>query len=220
MTGLASRINALIGAVVTIAAFIALITSETLKTWVKHYSYWVAVALVIVLLALWLLTEYAISLRRRLISNAIPAADKPLDSQTATRPSAHDSRLYSEILTDLPPDGMVMSWLKNDFVAKYMSVGNVDSLDQVIRQLRLKPIGFDDPQLHEITNELIQALSEFSETVTQYYQLTPTQDLLSLSGLSEKSYQEALWAINNTRESIIISYNLFFRVAHEQGLDR
>jgi hypothetical protein len=216
-----SRVLAAITAVVTLAAFIALLDSGTLKRWVKTHSHPLAIALVVAVLIIWLFVGYVFALRRTLKINSSKVtgqAEEPIGKPAGL--SMHDRRLFETIRYEIPPDGLLISWLKSDFVVKWMSLERLEALDLAIKTLSLQPLGFDDEQLNQVLTNLLDALTLLSASVTMHLQLDPGGSRVCLSSnLTEKTYREAVQSISGARDAAIERYDSLYRLIHQKGLE-
>jgi hypothetical protein len=183
-------------------------------TWVKVHSYPIALILIAALFALWLLIGNAITNKRRSAQPASPPAGQDELGDEAETSTAHDRRLFGEIISEVPPDGTLITWLKNEFVIKYTPVSYLNCLEEAIRDLSLKPIGFDEDQIDEIRQAFVQALTELSDAITIYLQLDLSYNRVTLTAQSEDEYKDAVQVITKARNDSIESYDSLYRLAH------
>ena len=87
----------LIGAIVSIAALLALLTSGTVKIWVKAHSYWVFIAFTLSLASTFVVVDFVISKKRG-------------------EATTHDHQTVANFLNDLSPNSGAVLWLKEGFI--------------------------------------------------------------------------------------------------------
>ena len=134
---------AIVGVVTSIAEFAGLVASAQLRDFVRTYPYPICISLIVVLLVLLVSLNY-VQIMRRQRDELRAAAQRSREP----RPSAHDTRLFTEVLTDLPFDGPVITWLRR-MDAAALGPANVPAdvltaLERTSRRLEGRPVGFDD----------------------------------------------------------------------------
>ena len=154
---LGNNVLAIVGVVTSIAGFVGLVASKQLRNFVEAYSYPTCISLIVVLLAFLVSLNYAQTVRRQ--RNQLQAA---ADRLREPRPSAHDIRLFAEVLAELPLDGPVITWLRRTNTVA-LGPANVPAdvltaLERTVRRLERRPVGFDDDMV-------ARALADFIATV-------------------------------------------------------
>jgi hypothetical protein len=188
-----------IGSVVSIGAFVALVSSQSVKTWVKSHPYPIYLALIVAVLVIAGTLDYAYNLRKRL-----------------ALPSDHDKWFYAAALESLPPDGTVIRWLKNaemtkpsiaDFPADALS-----SLENVAGFSRTQPVGFDDTRIARSFKSLTGAITGFCHSVDRW---TFTVHDRAIDATTEAETA----ALTRRHHDLVRAYDRFIRTAHAQGID-
>jgi archaellum biogenesis ATPase FlaH len=85
----------------------------------------------------------------------------PVEASVEVQASAHDRDLFRRLLEQIPPDGEVVDWLKNNFVLKYFPVRYLDAVAQMAKMMSLEVVGFDDKEVNDRHNDLCQAIDNF-----------------------------------------------------------
>lgn len=207
----------LIGAVVTVAAFIGLIASHSLKSEAKHYSYEIALAAITLFLVACLEANYIATLRQRTAlagtSHEPGSADKPA-------PTEHDQKLFSQIAATVPQDGEMMAWLKRDFLRKAFLSRRMTQVDQAIAQFDLVTVGFDNELVADAFGGLREALEALVDAVSEYMWLDNAQVWLSVpTDWPEEKIQTAIATISSARDQVIETYDNLLAVAHKNGIE-
>jgi hypothetical protein len=219
----AKYIMSVVGAVVSISGFVALVTTHSVKTWVKDHPYPIYVALIVAVLVIAGALNYAYSLRKRI-----------------TTPSDHDRKFYIAALERLPPDGTAIDWLKRtrmteasvtDFPADALA-----ALEKTIEFSRMQSVGFDDTRIAGSFESLTGAIASFCQSVErwtfamharQFGQMAPPSGT-SPSGTSHPQVSPSATEVNVEEETVILTrhhrdliyaYDTFIRTAHARGID-
>ena len=148
-----------------------------------------------------------------------------ITSPDAQQPSIHDQQLYKKFLGQIPPDGEVIDWLKNNFVLKYFPVRYLDTAAQVVRLMSLEVVGFDDKETNDQYNDLLSVIYNFHEKIL-YYTLTD-QSGTRLEVPAEwrdredrTQYNTAMDTIKEVHRAFVETYDNFLQMCHKKGIDR
>jgi hypothetical protein len=220
----ASYIMSAIGAAVSISGFIALVTTRSVRAWVKDHPYPIYLALIVAVLVIAGTLNYAYNLRKRI-----------------TEPSDHDRKFYAAALSRLPPNGTVIGWLKRaemtearitDFPADV-----VGALDKTIEIFRTQSVGFDDRRVAAAFKSLIGAITSFCQAadrwtfvahVRQFRPIAAPPSEASPSGTSQLPGPPRTADATMTEETVVLArrhrdlvdaYDRFVRTAHARGID-
>jgi hypothetical protein len=213
-----------IGAAVSISGFVALVTTQSVKAWVKNHPYPIYLALIVAVLVIAGTLDYAYNLRKKI-----------------TVPSGHDRKFYAAALEKLPPNGTVIRWLKRaeitesniaDFPADVLG-----ALEKTIEFSRAQSVGFDDARMAGSFASLIAAITSFSRSVdgwtfaVQVSQFRPmpapptgtppsgtSQPPVSPSATGANVEEEAV-ALTRHHQDLVEAYDTFIRTAHARGID-
>jgi hypothetical protein len=218
-TQLGDNALAIIGVVTSIAGFVGLLASGQLRDFVKIYPYPICISLIIVLLAFLVSLNYARTVRRQ--RNRLQAAvRRPREPQ----PSAHDVRLFAEVLADLPLDGPVIAWLRRTDVSA-LDPANVPAdvltaLERTTGRLNGRPVGFDN-------NAVGRALALFLAVVEDYrigleswtLMLHSANQLDHGQGTPPGGTGPVADRLAGSHGRLLSAYDSFVVTAHEHGLD-
>jgi hypothetical protein len=220
----ASYIMSVIGAVVSISGFIALVTARSVRTWVKGHPYPIYLALIVAVLVIAGTLNYAYNLRKRM-----------------TEPSSHDGKLYDAALARIPPNGAVIGWLKR---AEMTEAGVTDfpadvvgALEKTIEFSRAQLVGFDDKRVAAAFESLIGAVTSFCQEVDawtfaaqarQFRQIAAPPSGTAPSGESQlpgsprtadATMAEETVVLARRHRDLVDAYDRFIRTAHARGID-
>jgi hypothetical protein len=226
----AKYIMSFIGAVLSISGFVALVTTQSVKAWVKNHPYPIYLALIVAVLVIAGTLDYAYNMRKRI-----------------KLPSDHDRKLYAVTLERLPVNGTVIGWLRHaemtgakvsDFPADVLG-----ALEKTSDFSRAQPVGFDDAQLARSFESLIRAITSFCRSVNSWTLAAHTRQLKKImapppgpaaaeKALPEISHASVSWhadsgadieeettALTHRQHELVRAYDHFIRTAHAQGID-
>jgi hypothetical protein len=225
----AKYVMSAIGAALSISGFVALVTTQSVKTWVKSHPYPIYLALIVAVLAIAGTLDYAYNLRKRI-----------------KLPSDHDKKFYGAALERLPVNGTVIGWLKRtemteasvaDFPADVLS-----ALERTIEYSRTQPVGFDDTRVADSFESLIGAITSFRHSVDSWTFAAHTRQFKGiaapppeipqpgkpLSGTSQPpvpshvvsgEMQEDTVTLTRNHHNLVSAYDQFIRTAHARGVD-
>jgi hypothetical protein len=200
ITPSAKYILSVIGAAVSISGFLALVTTQSVRTWVKNHPYPIYLALIVAVLVIATTLNYAYNLRKRI-----------------TRPSAHDRYFYATALERLPPNGSVIGWLRrtditeasvNDFPADV-----IGALEWTVKFSLAQPVGFDDTRLAASFGFLTEAITSFRRSVDSW-----TFTAHSPRDTDAVMAKETV-ALARRLHDLVQAYDRFIRTAHARGID-
>lgn len=140
-------------------------------------------------------------------------------------PTAHDRELYHQLRGQIPPDGEVIEWLKNNFVLKYFPVRHLDAVSQVAKAMSLEVVGFDDKEANDQYNDLRQAIDNFYDKVLYYTFTDQSGQRLEVPAEwrdreDRTQYDTAMSTIKEVRKAFIEAYDRFLQTCHKKGIDR
>jgi hypothetical protein len=225
----ARYVMSVIGVVLSISGFVALVTTQSVKLWVKSHPYPIYLALIVAVLVVAGTLDYAYNMRKRI-----------------RLPSDHDKKLYGAALERLPVNGAVINWLKHS----EMTIANnadfpadvLDALEKTAEFSRTQPVGFDDAWLARSFESLLEAITGFCRTVDSWTLAAHAQQLKGivvpppgtsglggvLSGIShppvsphvvDAGMEETTTALTHRHHELVNAYDHFIRTAHARGTD-
>lgn len=193
----AKYIMSAIGAVVSISGFIALVTAQSVRTWVKSHPFPIYLALIVAVLVIAGTLDYAYNLRKQM-----------------NRPSPHDKKLYLAALERLPANGAVVRWLKRAKITE-ASIGSfpadvLGALDRTVEFSRTQPVGFDDARIAGSFKSLTEAITIFCLSVDQWTLAAHT---------AGASVADETAGLTRRRHDLVLAYDRFIGTAHDCGID-
>jgi hypothetical protein len=193
----AKYVMSAIGAVVSTSGFIALVTAQSVRAWVKSNPFPIYLALIVAVLAIAGTLDYAYNLRKQL-----------------NQPSAHDKKLYITVLEMLPANGAVIRWLKRaklteDNIADFPA-DVLGALDKIVEFSRTQPVGFDDDRIAGSFDSLAAAITIFDQSVDRWTLAAYTVDA---------SVADETASLARRHHELVKAYDRFIRTAHTRGID-
>jgi hypothetical protein len=215
----AKYILAIISGIVTITGFIPLVAENPARTFIKEHPYPIYIVLIITALILLAALNYVRILRREI------AQMQATEERTgAPHASAHDLQFFADVLSDVPTDGHVITWLKRanmtrlspaDFPADVLS-----ALDKTAARPRMAAIGFDDQSVANALYAFLTAIDDFRATVegwTLIYHNTRWQG--ASANTESKTGDSANEMLVASHRKLIHAYDAFIVMAHAHGID-
>jgi hypothetical protein len=214
MKTVAKLIYSTISVAVAVIAFVSWVISDTVRVWSRNHSNWLYGALVIAVLAVIVVVNYAIRLYCE--NRELKAADK--------KPSRNDMNMLREIMTRIPRDGAIVTWLKTDFFVKAIPNASIEALDEIWHKLNINPLEFDDQQVNGAYENLKTAIESFSILITRYCQFEDRKyerlrvPLPTREG-EERGYYDTLNEIKEGVGKLTSAYDSFLKTCSANGLD-
>jgi hypothetical protein len=218
-----------IGAALSISGFVALLTTQSVKNWVKSHPYPIYLALIVAVLVVAGTLDYAYNMRKRI-----------------KLPSDHDKKLCGAVLERLPVSGAVVGWLKQtemtDAGVTDFPADVVGALERTIEFSRTQLVGVDDAQLARAFGSLIGAITGFCRSVDSWTVAVHTWRLRGimaqppgksepgqpLSKISHSPVSPHIFGADMKEENmtfirrhheLVSAYDHFIRTAHARGID-
>jgi hypothetical protein len=210
---------AIVGVVTSIAEFAGLVASAQLRDFVRTYPYPICISLIVVLLALLVSLNY-VQIMRRQRDELRAAAQRSREP----RPSAHDTRLFTEVLTDLPFDGPVITWLRR-MDAAALGPANVPAdvltaLERTSRRLEGRPVGFDDDLVARALARFLAAIEDYRVNLENWTLALLGTALTSAAGGVRSTGTEPITGVfGDSQQRLLQAYDFFIVTGHEHGLD-
>jgi hypothetical protein len=127
-------------------------------------------------------------------------------------------------MKQMPPDGEIIDWLKNNFMLKAQPLRRFEIVEQVAKTMSLEIIGFDDKEVNDRHNDLRSAIDNFCDKIPYYTKLDPGHNWLELPAPSREEDREfhntALTTITDMRNAFVEAYDSFLKTCHKKGIDR
>lgn len=220
MNRIGNSIYALIGLASAIITIVPFAVSDTVRLWVRNHSNWLYGALVLLVVAVTILLGYAKDLNRKY--REIDASRK--------RASDHDTGMLHEVLTQIPPDGTIMTWLKTGFFVKRIPFANARAVEKLCQKLNMNPFGFDNTQVNDAYETLKAAIEDFDDEVTRstifedknYEENGNYENVhvpLPKTREQEESYYATLKEIKDSVKRLTSAYDNFLKTCSANGLN-
>jgi hypothetical protein len=149
-------------------------------------------------------------------------AEPPVEGQA----TAHDRRMFHRLLVEqIPPNGEVIDWLKNNFILKALPLRHFETITRVAKKMSLEVIGFDDKEADDRYKDLRRAIDSFCEQILYYTFTDPGGNWLEVPTEwrdrdDRKQYDTALTAIADVRNALVEAYDGFLQSCHMKAIDR
>jgi hypothetical protein len=191
-----------IGAVVSLSGFAALVTTQSVKIWVKSHPYPIYLALIVAVLIIAGTLDYAFNLRKRLMI-----------------PTDHDKKLYAVALQRLPPNGAVIGWLKRIEMTR-VSVADfpsdvLDALEKTVEFSSMQPTGFDDSRIADSFEFLTGSITSFCQSVDRWTLAANARQTKQVAAPRD----EETAALTQRHHDLVRAYDWFIRTAHARRID-
>jgi archaellum biogenesis ATPase FlaH len=139
--------------------------------------------------------------------------------------TAHDRELFQRLLEQIPSDGQVIDWLRNNFMLKAQPLRHFETVTQVAKMLSLQVIGFDDKEADDRYNELRAAIDSFCDKIPYYTRADPGNHWLEIPNTwrdreDREQYNIALSEIGGARNAFVEAYDKFVQTCHKKAIDR
>jgi hypothetical protein len=188
------------GAVVTIAGILPLLTSASLKSWVRTHSYWVFVTLILAVTAAFIIIDIILTRKRQ-------------------QGTDHDRETVSGFLERISPRSQIIVWLKENFISKSVPIKYVDLLDELSHEMKLNVMGLDNSSANQAYGTLRDAILVFLEHVTfDLFSNSEHTVLQNSPDWTREDWIAASGRINQARDTLVRTYDDFVRTCHKYGL--
>jgi hypothetical protein len=148
--------------------------------------------------------------------------NKEVETQVGEGATKHDKELFQNFMSQLPSDGRVMEWLKLNFVSKYAPTDLFDTIEATIRNMSLKPVGFDDADVNSAYEKLRLAMEAFVSKVLEHMWSDHNHDYKMLvvpPEWDEKRSRKAFSDIVEARNRFLVKYDAFLTACHASHVD-
>lgn len=154
-----------------------------------------------------------------------PNTPEEANAPKEVQATAHDRNLFRRLLEQIPPDGEVIDWLKNNFMLKAQPLRRFEIVEQIAKTMSLEVIGFDDREASDRYNDLRSAIDNFCDKIPYYTQVDPGNNWLELPAAwrdreDRRQYDTAKGAIADARNAFVEAYDSFLQTCHTKGIDR
>jgi replicative DNA helicase len=157
-----------------------------------------------------------------MVSNDYPMfrPNAPIEVQA----TVHDRNLFRRLLEEIPPDGQVIDWLRNNFMLKAQPLRRFEIVERVAKTMSLEVIGFDDKEANDRYNDLRSAIDNFCDKIPYYTETDPGNNWLELPAdwrdkEDRQQYDTARSAIADARNAFVEAYDSFLQACHKRGID-
>jgi general stress protein CsbA len=196
-----AHLLALIGAIVTVAALISILTSKSIRAWIHVHSSW--------LFAIWLLTILA----------AFVVIDY-MRNRNQSEPTRHDKGIVEKIFGCLPADGETIGWLRHEYIAKLVPVKHLDVIDEVLTPMHQNVLGMDNRKANDAYCKLRDAMERFRMHISLNMFMDDAYERMHLSGnWSQEERDETMTTIVANQEALVTAYDNFLIICHRYRLD-
>jgi hypothetical protein len=212
MGRLAKYAISVITTIVTLIAFISFLTSTPMKTWTKTHSEVIFYAAIFLFLTTGASLNYLFEEKK--------GYRRLKDVTARAKPSEHDKKLFQGLLAMLPPDGPVIEWLKENFMAKAFFSEHYNVIESILRSMRLRPLEFDNPHIEASYDQLHRGIQAFEDTTLQYMWQEPDDPWMRIPPeWDDERFEKARNDILEVRRELVEKYDSFLELAHKNNID-
>ena len=220
VTALAVKyILSIMGGILTLTAFITLITAKPVGAFVRKHPYPIYLAFILTVLMLLATLNYTQALRKR--NAELKAAQAHPGSSL---PSGHDVRFFADALSDVPVDGQVIAWLRRVRIAELkpreFPADVLSALQKTSARPRTRPVGFDNQDIANALQTFLEAIDDFCAAVeawTLVYYTARWQDAASNNAAEDQEAGTSVLEVSHAE--LIRAYDAFIITAHSHGVD-
>jgi KaiC/GvpD/RAD55 family RecA-like ATPase len=138
--------------------------------------------------------------------------------------TTHDRGLFKWVLREMPPDGQVIDWLKNNFMLKALPLRHLEVVEQVAKEMSLRVVGFDDKEADDRYTNLRSAIENFHSRILYYTFADQSGNWLEVPNEwrdreDRTQYNTALNTITEVRNAFVDAYDSFLQTCHRKGID-
>jgi hypothetical protein len=211
---IARNLFAVAGGIVSIVTLVVMLTSAGSRHWVKDHPYWMfggfVVAIVTILVLLNVMQDISARYSELLL----------LQRADDLRPTDQDKRAMGIFLAHMPPEGILVRWLKKRFIPSAIPLAELGALNEVSQHLSSDPDRFNDPAAAARYLMLTTAVGVLNEKLQRWTSLEAghTQRIIPIEWEQGVKYQRAVNEIEDARNSLISAYDEFLRTCHQRGI--
>lgn len=197
---LIQHLLSVIGAIVTGVGLLSIVTSTSLRSWVKVHSYLVFIGLILSIAIAFIVIDFVVSRERR-------------------EGTPHDRKIVAQLLNAIPPNGNLIIWLKELFISKSIPIKHLSTLDDVASEMGRNVVGLDNPKANRAYSSLRDAIDAFHSLANFNLFSNDTYTVMERSPeWPWEQWRQASDEINNARVILIRTYDEFVRVCHKEHL--
>ena len=204
---LVANLFAVAGALVAAITLISMLASRALRHWLKLHPSLIFVSLIISVLIISILLNYIRTSRQEGTQSSV---------------NNHDADLLGHFIAVLPPDGVTITWMRQDFDPAALPRESLQALIEAIRRLRLNPVGYDDRIARGAYTHLDNAIENFFQEALKWAQLDPRGNFYTIPDEwkyeQRTKYETAVLEIQKRHTIMLVAYDNFLQVCHEQNI--
>ena len=131
--------------------------------------------------------------------------------------------MFHRLLKQIPPDGQVIDWLKNNFMLKALPVRHFETIEQIAKALSLEVIGFDDKDANDRYIDFRGAVDDFCSKIPYHTWGDPGGNWLEVptewADRERDKYNTAISVIAEARNAFVEAYDGFLLACHQKAID-
>lgn len=206
-----SNFVAAIGVVVSLVTLILMLTSTGLRQWVKLHPYWIVGALIAAIVVIFVLLN---------VLRDMGAELRRLRRSEDSRHSDQDKRSGSAVLTRIPPEGALVTWLRTGFSPSLIPRQRFDALKEADQYLGSDLSRFGDPAVAARYRELKNRAGTLISTLDTWTSMEAgnVDRIIPVEWEDGSKYTQAVAEIQGAREGFIRAYDAFMLTCHERGI--
>jgi hypothetical protein len=131
----------------------------------------------------------------------------------------HDKNAVKEILVELPANGPVIYWLKENFIAQSVPIAYTDILEDVHRRMSMNVVGLDNSKAARAFRKLKDAIGQFNIATTSNLFSNEDHTVAQKSrDWPQGQWDEAKREILENRDRLVRAYDQFVLKCHQNKL--
>jgi uncharacterized membrane protein len=207
---IAGNLVAAIGVVVSVFTLIGMLTSSGFRNGVKDHPYWVLGGLLVTIVAIFVLLNVMLDMRAEL---------RRLRRSEHLRLTGRDTRAVTGLLERVPPEGILVTWLRTGFQPSPVPRERLDDLHHAHQYLGSDPSRFGDSEAAARYLQLTNATGTLIEKLQSWTSLEAGNAERIIRWEQGPRHDRAVTEIQAARGDFISAYDALLRACHERGIE-
>jgi hypothetical protein len=209
---IARNFVAAIGIVVSFVTLIGMLTSAGFRNWVKDHPYWVLGGLLVATVLIFALLN---------IMRAMRAELRRLRQSQDLGHIGRDKGAVTAFLTRIPPEGVLVTWLRADFSPSPIPREQLAVLNDAHQYLSSDLWRFGNPEVAARYLKVRDAAGALIEKIERWTSLEAgnAERVIPVEWDQGPKQARAVAEIQDARQGLIDAYDAFARTRHEHGIE-
>jgi hypothetical protein len=207
-----NNLVAAIGIVVSVVTLIGMLTSEAFRNWVKDHPYLVLGGLLAAIVVIFALLN---------IMRDMSAELNRLRRSEDLRHAGRDKSAVTAFLTRIPPEGVLVTWLRTGFSPSPIPREQLAALKDAHQYLRSDLSRFGDATAVGRYLDMTDAMGTLIKKIERWTSLEAgnTERVIPVEWDPGPRHARAVEEIQGARNDFIRAYDAFLQTCHERGIE-